>query len=218
MPHVVLINPNTNRATTERMVEIAREAAGGRFTIGGLTATHGVGLITNEKELAAATLAVRALAAKLPANCDGIILSAFGDPGLAELRRRTRIPIAGIGEAGLLAAADGGRRFAIATTTPGLRSSIETMIADLGLSDRYVGTEITEGSPAELTADHQRLETALAAAITRAIDVGGAQAVVIGGGPLAVVARRLAGRFSVPIIEPIPEAVRRLERALLDRK
>ena len=147
-----------------------------------------------------------------------VILSAFGDPGLAELRRRTRIPIAGIGEAGLLAAADGGRRFAIATTTPGLRSSIETMIADLGLSDRYVGTEITEGSPAELTADHQRLETALAAAITRAIDVGGAQAVVIGGGPLAVVARRLAGRFSVPIIEPIPEAVRRLERALLDRK
>ena len=213
MPHVALINPNTNRATTERMVEIAREAAGGRFTIGGLTATHGVGLITNEKELAAATLAVRALAAKLPANCDGIILSAFGDPGLAELRRRTRIPIAGIGEAGLLAAADGGRRFAIATTTPGLRSSIETMIADLGLSDRYVGTEITEGSPAELTADHQRLETALAAAITRAID-GGAQAVVIGGGPLAVVARRLAGRFPVPIIESIPEAVRWLERAI----
>ena len=213
MPHVVLINPNTNRATTERMVEIAREAAGGRFTIGGRTATHGVGLITNEKELAAATLAVRALAAKLPANCDGIILSAFGDPGLAELRRRTRIPIAGIGEAGLLAAADGGRRFAIATTTPGLRSSIETMIADLGLSDRYVGTEITEGSPAELTADHQRLETALAAAITRAID-GGAQAVVIGGGPLAVVARRLAGRFPVPIIESIPEAVRWLERAI----
>ena len=213
MPHVVLINPNTNRATTERMVEIARAAAGGRFTIGGRTATHGVGLITNEKELAAATLAVRALAAKLPANCDGIILSAFGDPGLAELRRRTRIPIAGIGEAGLLAAADGGRRFAIATTTPGLRSSIETMIADLGLSDRYVGTEITEGSPAELTADHQRLETALAAAITRAID-GGAQAVVIGGGPLAVVARRLAGRFPVPIIESIPEAVRWLERAI----
>ena len=213
MPHVVLINPNTNRATTERMVEIAREAAGGRFTIGSRTATHGVGLITNEKELAAATLAVRALAAKLPANCDGIILSAFGDPGLAELRRRTRIPIAGIGEAGLLAAADGGRRFAIATTTPGLRSSIETMIADLGLSDRYVGTEITEGSPAELTADHQRLETALAAAITRAID-GGAQAVVIGGGPLAVVARRLAGRFPVPIIESIPEAVRWLERAI----
>ena len=213
MPHVVLINPNTNRATTERMVEIAREAAGGRFTIGGRTATHGVGLITNEKELAAATLVVRALAAKLPANCDGIILSAFGDPGLAELRRRTRIPIAGIGEAGLLAAADGGRRFAIATTTPGLRSSIETMIADLGLSDRYVGTEITEGSPAELTADHQRLETALAAAITRAID-GGAQAVVIGGGPLAVVARRLAGRFPVPIIESIPEAVRWLERAI----
>ena len=213
MQHVVLINPNTNRATTERMVEIAREATGGRFTIGDLTATHGVGLITNEKELAAATLAVRALAAKLPANCDGIILSAFGDPGLAELRRRTRIPIAGIGEAGLLAAADGGRRFAIATTTPGLRSSIETMIADLGLSDRYVGTEITEGSPAELTADHQRLETALAAAITRAID-GGAQAVVIGGGPLAVVARRLAGRFPVPIIESIPEAVRWLERAI----
>ena len=214
MPHVVLINPNTNRATTERMVDIAREAAGGRFTIAGLTAAQGVGLITTAKELATAALGVTALAAELPATCDGVILSAFGDPGLAELRRRARVPIVGIGEAGLLAAVEGGRRFAIATTTPGLQSSIETMIANLGLSDHYVGTELTEGNPAELTADPQRLETALAAAITRAVEVAGAQAVVIGGGPLAVVARRLAGRFTVPIIEPIPEAVRRLERAL----
>ena len=213
MPHVVLINPNTNRATTERMAEIAREAADGRFTITGLTAAHGVGLIATANELATAALAVTALAAKLPAPCDGVILAAFGDPGLAELRRRTRVPIAGIGEAGLLAAAEGGRRFAIATTTPGLKSSIEAMIVDLGLSDHYVGTEITEGDPAELTADPQRLETALAAAIARTIDAG-AQAVVSGGGPLAVVARRLAGRFAVPIIEPIPEAVRWLQRAL----
>ena len=214
MPHVVLINPNTNRATTERMVDIAREAADGRFTVAGLTAAQGVELITTGKELATAALGVTALAAELPATCDGIILSAFGDPGLAELRRRARVPVVGIGEAGLLAAANGGRRFAIATTTPGLQSSIETMIADLGLSDRYLGTELTEGDPAELTGDPQRLETALAVAIARAIDAGRAQAVVIGGGPLAVVARRLAGRFPVPIIEPIPEAVRWLRREL----
>ena len=54
---------------------------------------------------------------------------------------------------------------------------------------------------------------AVAAYLNAQIDAG-AQAVVIGGGPLAVVARRLAGRFPVPIIESIPEAVRWLERAI----
>ncbi len=217
MVHVLLINPNTNAVTTGRMVDIAREATGARLEISGRTATQGVPLITNERELAAACLAVPALVSDLPVDCAGIVLSAFGDPGLADLRRQISIPIVGIGEAGIRAAARHRRRFAVATTTLGLRHRIEATIAALGLSACYVGMEVTDGDPAELTADPKRLEAALGLAVSRAIDVRAAQAVVIGGGPLAVAARELTRHFTVPIIEPIPEAVRWLERAMRHR-
>ena len=41
----------------------------------------------------------------------------------------------------------------------------------------------------------------------RAVDELGAQAVIVGGCPLGRVARSLRDALSVPVIEPIPEAV-----------
>ncbi|MFY9238872.1 MAG: aspartate/glutamate racemase family protein [Roseovarius sp.] len=59
-----------------------------------------------------------------------------------------------------------------------------------------------------LTANAAALDEALATAIAAAIADGGAEAVVIGGGPLAEAARALASRTPVPLIEPVPAAVR----------
>ena len=42
----------------------------------------------------------------------------------------------------------------------------------------------------------------------------GAEAIVIGGGPLGRVAKALSGKVGVPVIEAIPEAVRNLATAL----
>ena len=145
------------------------------------------------------------------------IVSAFGDPGLAELRRALAVPVAGIGEASILEAGSGGRRFAVVTTTPELVSSIDAKVARLGLGASYAGVVLTKGEPIALTADAPRLETTLGAAIKDAIIDRRIEAVVIGGGPLAVAARALAPRFQIPIVEPIPAAVRWLELALLER-
>ena len=49
---------------------------------------------------------------------------------------------------------------------------------------------------------------ALAEACAEAIETMGAQALVIGGGPLGQAAQSLNLRFSVPVIAPIPAAVR----------
>jgi Asp/Glu/hydantoin racemase len=42
----------------------------------------------------------------------------------------------------------------------------------------------------------------------------GAEAVIIGGGPLGQAAIALTPRFTTPIVAPIPAAVRRLLRAM----
>ncbi|WP_204275490.1 hypothetical protein, partial [Enterobacter hormaechei] len=56
---LLLINPNTNAATTEAMVAIARGSMT-RIAIDGMTAPFGVPLITNAAELTTAAEAVTA--------------------------------------------------------------------------------------------------------------------------------------------------------------
>jgi Asp/Glu/hydantoin racemase len=72
----------------------------------------------------------------------------------------------------------------------------------------FAGTWLTRGEPAALMADPAALRAALHAACLAAIAESGADALVIGGGPLAVAARALAGAVPVPLIEPVPAAVR----------
>ena len=208
----ILINPNTNAATTAQMADIARAAAGPGIEIRPLTAGFGVPLITSLPDLAVSRDAVVALASSIPDACEGIIISAFGDPGLDELRALLTVPVVGIAEAGLHEAARDGRRFAVVMTTPGLVRAIDAKVGALGLSAGYAGVFLTPGDPIALTASPAVLESALAAAVEAAIQAQNVEAVVIGGGPLAVAARSLARRFSIPIIEPIPTAVHHLLR------
>lgn len=207
---ILLINPNTSVATTAMMVAIAEAAAPAGVEIVGTTAPDGPTMITDVAALAAAAPQVVALGVGLGAGFSGIIVSAFGDPGLAELRRRVAIPVVGIAEAAMLAAAESGRRFGVATTTPELRASIDAKAAELGLAHCYAGTRLTPGNPFDVVADPGQLVAALRLAVSACIEQDGARAVIIGGGPLGHAATALAPMFAIPVIAPIPAAVRRL--------
>jgi len=203
---IALVNPNTTRATTDVMVWIAAEAAGAGVRVEGLTARFGAPLITDPDALDIAAQAVAALRPDM-ARFDAVIVSAFGDPGLEALRAQLGIPVTGIAEAGMAEAGIGGRRFAVVTTTPRLVARID----DCALryhAEGYGGTWTTPGDPAAVMAEPARLDAALTDAIHEAVDAGAAEAVVIGGGPLAMAARALAGISPVPLIEPVPAAVR----------
>ena len=203
---IALVNPNTSVETTRMMVTIARDSAGADAEIVGHTAGFGSVLITEPETLDLAADAVAALAGDLD-KANAVIIAAFGDPGLEALRSMLSVPVTGIAEAGMAEAAQGGRRFAVVTTTPRLRGRIAETAARYGCTT-FAGTWTTDGDPAALTADAPALEAGLARAIEAAIREGSAEAVVIGGGPLAVAARFLAASAPVPLIEPVPAAVR----------
>lgn len=202
---IALINPNTTAATTDAMLRIARDTAGGTIRIDGFTAPFGAALITDPAALDRAVEAVQALAPKLAA-ARAVIVAAFGDPGLDGLRAALPVPVTGIAEAGMREAAQGRRRFAVVTTTPALRDRIAATAVRHGHAG-FIGTWVTPGDPAALTADAAALFRALADGCHRAASAG-AEAVIIGGGPLAEPARALSDVVSVPLIEPLPAAVR----------
>lgn len=58
------------------------------------------------------------------------------------------------------------------------------------------------------------LERGLLALARRAVAELGAQAIVVGGGPLGRSAIALSGKVGVPVVEPIPEAVLHVTKAM----
>lgn len=216
---LLIVNPNTNDATTRMLVTVAEEHLDGAdATVRGVTAAIGPAMITNPDALGAAATqvvaAARSALAETPA--DAVIVGAIGDPGVAELRRELPIPVLGIGEAAVRTAASGGRRFGLVTTTSELAESLVALVARHAPLARFTGLRLTPTAAEVLSADPAgQLRELTAAALEARAD--GAEAIVVAGGPLSASARALAALSSVPIIEPVPSAVamvlRRLDRA-----
>ncbi|WP_018006125.1 aspartate/glutamate racemase family protein [Cupriavidus neocaledonicus] len=218
MRHILLINPNTSGATTQMMAGIARAWLAQHLAVPpavvGATVARGAPMIVDDNDLALAACAVNdAETVRLAGLAGGVIVGAFGDPGLQALRAQLAVPVVGIGEAAMHAAATGERRFGIATTTPRLAASIACAVRRYGLEARFTGARFTDGDPRALGSAPRQQEERLAGAVQACID-DGAQAVIIGGGPLGEAARALQQRFAVPVIGPIPAACEALARAL----
>jgi Asp/Glu/hydantoin racemase len=186
MTRILLINPNTSETTTAQMAAIAASEAPRGTEVIGATARRGAPMILTAEELAFAASEVLEIGLAAARDVDGIIIGAFGDPGLAALRQRAGVPVVGIAEAAMLEAAEGNRRFGVATTTPALIEVIAERAHELGLAERYTGIRLTSGDPMALVADPSLGQAAIA----------------------------IAARFATPIIAPIPAAMRRLMREL----
>ena len=210
MPTILLINPNTSQATTDMMVAIAQSECPAGFTVHGATAHAGVAMITTPQQLADAEAQAMDCWHRAGGSWAGVIVACFGDPGLDALRSATTVPVVGICEAAMLEAAEQGRRFGVATTTPELAAAIQARADALGLAALYTGIRTTPGDPHVLVAEPEALHQALASVVTSCIAEDHVQAVVIGGGPLGQAAKLLAPGFSVPVIAPISSAVHRV--------
>ncbi len=209
-PHILLINPNSSVATSRMMRDIAQRAAGPRMTVVEATAVRSPSMIVTAAELEAAAAEVVEIGiAHLAAHpgCAGMIVAAFGDPGLDALKAAVPVPVVGICEASMHTAAQGGRRFAVATVTPDLVAAIAAKAERHGLAALFTGTRCSGGDPRALAQDPERLVAALGYLVHACIANDGAQAVIIGGGPLGEAAETLQPLFSVPVLAPIRCAV-----------
>ncbi len=119
MQPVVLINPNTNTATTQLMISVARKHLPG-VPVVGVTVRDGPPLIVNETQLDHAARQVEALAGEVAAmEPSDVIVSAFGDLGADDLAARLSCPVTGIAAASFAAS----RRSAVLRSSPRHRIS-----------------------------------------------------------------------------------------------
>ncbi|MCF3973082.1 aspartate/glutamate racemase family protein [Paracoccus salsus] len=218
---IVLINPNSNQNATQSMTELASQAAGEGVAVIGESNVDAPPLLTTPQDMINAASGVVEIgrAAASDPSVGAIIVAAFSDPGLAELRAAVDLPVFGIGEEVFHEAARDGRNFAIVTVTPdeGLIESFRQKAAALGYGAQYRGTRVTEGEPNELVQNPDRLDAALAEAVRVAVDQDGAEAVIMGGGPLSASALRLQPQFDEPLVVAVNAAARAAAAAILAR-
>lgn len=211
---VRLVNPNSNGDATARMVAAARAAAPDWMAVDGHTTSASPRLIVDDEGGSVAEVAVADEAARAAYDPgDGVIMSAYIDPGIDGVRRVLKVPVVGIGESSIRDAAWVGR-FAVVMTTPGLIGCVRRYAGALGVGHLLVAVPSTEEDPGTLMADPERVLDELDKLIRRTVRDDGAEAVVVGGGPLADAARALARISPVPVIEPVPSAVRRMAAIL----
>ena len=199
-------------AVTRWLREEAQRVAGDALEIVAVNAASGIAAIQTPAELEIAARAVISAISSPPPPA-GAIIAAFGDPGLAEARARFSLPIVGLAESGMLAAADG-RRFAIVTAGAALREMIVAKTEALGVAGRLVGIRMLPFSIPEMIADRKSRRDAIAAAVRACLEDDGAEAVLLGGAPFAGLAASLARETRTIVLDGVEASVVRIVAAL----
>ena len=196
---ILVINPNTTEAVTERVAAHVRRVAGSSATIVPATGRFGARYIASRAAAAIAGHAALDTYAEFGAGCDAIYLACFGDPGLLALREVAPVPVVGMAEAACREAAATGR-FAIVTGGTAWRPMLSEFVALLGLSDRLAGIRTTKATGGEIHRDPDAALADLVAACRACAEADGAETVILGGAGLAGLAERIQPSIPVPVL------------------
>lgn len=202
---LLLINPNTTPALTDRLEASARQVLNEAVELVPVTATKGFPYISSRAEAQIAGADVLATIAGHVPRVDAAIIAAFGDPGLRAARELFDIPVAGMTEASMLAACSLGDRFAFVTFTPALGPWYLEQVRAAGLDSRFAGIHAPDGRFGDIASVAEDMRNVLAEtcrAAARSADV-----LILAGAPIAGIAPRIREEVPAILIDPVQAAV-----------
>jgi allantoin racemase len=209
-PRLLIVNPNTSAAVTRWLADEAERVARDRVEIAAVNAPSGLAAIETPQDLIRATqVVVGTIEAEAGADADAAIIGAFGDPGLIEARARLSIPVVGLGEAGLKAAAND-RRFSIVTLGEAMRAALAERVRSLGLNDRLAEIRILPIAIPDMIANRDAHFGAIADAIRHCTG----DAVLLGGAPLAGLGNKMTEETGVTVLDGVEASVTAAMRML----
>lgn len=205
---LLIVNPNTSVSVTARIREAAEGASlpGDEFTT--LCPARGPELIVTDRDAAEAAGAVVESVRGHAGPIDGIVLASFGNTGAEQVRDlRPDVPVIGIASAAFLTAQAVGGAFGIVTFGKGLVPGLRAKVEEAGLGEALIDITFVQaedfGDPGTVGERYRPQLAELCAGMARR----GASSIVLGGGPLAGVASRLAPACPVPVIDGTQAAI-----------
>lgn len=202
---LLIVNGNTNSALTERLRLQARAFLPPERSITALTALYGADYISDRES---ATIAAHAIIDTIRGHLseanghrfDAGLLACFGEPGIAAVKEVFDFPVVGMAEASIVSALQLGERFAIVTVGERWPSMLRELMRQQRLEDRCCGMVSIPGKALDLAAQPEAARAAVRDLVSKAIEVQGADVVIIGGAALAGIAPALQPQFHVPLI------------------
>jgi allantoin racemase len=208
---ILVLNPNTSAAITERLMGAARPAAAAGTELVALTAPRGFPYIATRAEAQIGGAIALEMLAEQRAGFDAAIIAAFGDPGLFAARELFDIPVVGMAEAAMLTACMLGRRFAIVTFAHALGPWYQECVEAHGLTGRLAGIRMLDQPFASIGDVQDEKEDLLVALANRAVKEDEADVVILAGAPLAGLAAKVRDRIAVPVVDQMAAAVKQAE-------
>lgn len=211
MTRLLLINPNISDSVSALIRAEAERCAAPGTTIQVLTAPFGVAYIETRFEALVGAYAAAQLAAEHHAGFDAVIVAAFGDPGLDGLREALPCPVTGLTEAALASACLLGGRFSIVAISQRIRAWYRETVESYGLASRLASIRGLDEPLADIGSVQADQGERLLQLAQRCVQEDGADVIVLAGAPLAGLARSVAARLPVPVVDGVSSAVRHAE-------
>lgn len=208
---ILLINPNTTEALTERLATAARGVKAAETELICVTAPVGVPYISTRSEALIGGVQVLEILAERHGAFDAAIVAAFGDPGLGAARELYDIPVVGLAEAGMLTACMLGGRFSIVTFAQALGPWYRECVAWHRLEDRCAGVYMLDGAFTSIEGVQDEKEDLLVDLVGQALAAGDTDVVVLAGAPLAGLAAKVRDRINVPVVDCAEAAMKQAE-------
>ena len=209
---LLIINPNTTEAMTQRIADEARRFAPADLRIETRTAAFGHPVIASRAAYAVAAHAALEAYASAGGGFDAVILGCFGDPGLEALREVASEPVYGLAETSFREADALGAPFAILTLGLAWIGMLEERVLLARVRAPFLGVLAGEGSGLDAARDRGAAVARLQGLADEAVR-SGARTLILGGAALAGFAADL--RSEARLVDCIEATMRAAAGSLL---
>lgn len=215
---LLIINPNTTEAMTDKVVAAARTALPHSTAIIAATGRFGARYIASRASFAVAGHAALDAFAVHGRGCDAVLLACFGDPGLEALREVAGCPVISLIDASCAEAGGGGRRFSIVTGGERWGPMLSEMINARGLAGQLASIRTVAPSGGVIARDPDGATALLAETCRLCARDDGAEAVILGGAGLIGIAGMIQPHVPVQVVCSNAAGFRATSKALGDRQ
>jgi allantoin racemase len=207
-----VVNPNSTVSMTEKIAAGARAVAAAGTEIVATTSLKGPPAIQGHDD---GVLALAGLLEEIgKGDADGVdahIIACFDDTGLDAARALAAAPVIGIGEAAYHVASLIAGRFSVVTTLSISVPILEDNLRRYGLIERCARVRASGVPVLALEEPGSNARERISAEIGAAIAEDRAEAIVLGCAGMADLARLLAQKHGVPVVDGVAAAVKLAE-------
>src|SRR5580692_11703759 len=209
---ILVVNPNTSVAMTEKIGTAARTVAAPGTEIIAVNPTDGPVSIEGYYDEVFSVPGLLAEIAKGEAlGVSAHVIACFDDTGLEAARSLASAPVIGIGEAAFHLASLVAHRFAVVTTLSRSIPAIETNLVKYGLASRCAKVRACEVPVLALDDPASNASAQISAEIDRCKREDNAEVIVLGCAGMAELAAHLSEQHGLPVLDGVVGAVKLAE-------